>query len=126
MDTSWIQALANMASLLTITFFAKRLLLKDEEALLKRWPVVGLIASDSILAVGHVLIIGHAYSYENDRFINLCKLQGFVIHFGMQASFMWLNVMTLIMYNSLFTRYEISIHRTAVLCFALPFSYNSV
>lgn len=126
MDTTWIQAISNMISLLTITFFAKRLLLKDERQLTNRWPVVGLIISDSIMAVGHVLIIGHSYSYENGRFFNLCRLQGFFIHFGMQASFMWLNILTLIMYNTLYTRIEVSKTKTFILCFSLPFAYCSL
>jgi 7 transmembrane receptor (Secretin family) len=115
-----------MVSLLTITFFAKRLVLKDERELMKNWPVIGLISSDTIMAFAHILIIGNAYAFEDGSYVNLCKLQGFLVHFGMQASFMWLNVLTLIMYNTLYMGVEVSKKRTVVLCFALPFAYCSM
>lgn len=123
MDTRWIQGLSNGVSLITIIFFAKKMLIKPESEMKDNWPVIGLITSDTILAVANILIIGDAYAYENGRFFNLCRLQGFFIHVGMLASFMWLNIMTLIMYNRLYTRLEISQSRTVLVCYLLPFTY---
>lgn len=126
MDFRLVQALTNWLSLVTIVFFAKRLVLQDEAAIMKRWTVVGLIASDAVTAVSYVMIIGDAWSYDNSNFFNECKVQGFLIHFGQLSSFMWLNTMTLLMYNKLYTKIEIDRQRTAVFCFGIPFIYCSM
>ena len=123
MDFRFVQALTNLISLITIVLFAKRLVLKEEREIMKRWTVVGLIGSDAITAVAYVMIIGNAWAYDNDNFLNVCKLQGFLIHFGQLSSFMWLNTMTLFMYNKLYTQIEVSRRRTVALCFGLPFAY---
>jgi len=123
MDFRFIQALTNLISLITIVFFAKRLVLKEERVIMKRWTVVGLIGCDSITAVAYVMIIGDAYAYDNQNFLNECKLQGFLIHFGQLSSFMWLNTMTLLMYNKLYTQIDISKRKTVLFCFGIPFVY---
>lgn len=123
MDAKFVQAVSNMISLITITFFAKRLVLKEEKEIMKRWTVVGLIGSDAITAVSYVMIIGNAYAYDDDRFFNECKVQGFLIHFGQLSSFMWINTMTLMMYNKLYTKIDVSMRRTFGFCFGIPFVY---
>ena len=126
MDLRLVQALTNLLSLITIVLFAKRLVLQEEAIIMKRWTVVGLIASDAVTAVSYVMIIGDAWAYDNSNFFNECKVQGFLIHFGQLSSFMWLNTMTLFMYNKLYTKIEIDRQRTAVLCFGIPFVYCSM
>ena len=126
MDFRFVQALTNLISLITIVLFAKRLVLQEEYEIMKRWTVVGLIASDAVTAVAYVMIIGDAWSFDNSNYFNECKIQGFLIHFGQLSSFMWLNTMTLLMYNKLYLKVEIDRQRTVILCFGFPFAYCSM
>lgn len=126
MDFRFVQAVTNLISLGTIVWFAKRLVLQDEKEFLKRWTVVGLIASDAITAVAYVMIIGDAWAYSNENYFNECKTQAFLIHFGQLSSYMWLNTMVLLMYNKLYTQLEIDKAKAVRLCFGLPFAYCAV
>lgn len=124
MDLKWVQAGSNLISLLTITLFTKKMFLLPDHELSRRWTVIGLISADALMSIGHVLIIGDAYLYEEKvRFFTLCKFQAFLIHFGMISSFLWINVMVLMIYNKLTLHYEISKEKTTAFCFLVPFAY---
>ena len=122
-NLSWLQALTNMISLTTIVLYAKSILLKSDDEAGKKWSVLGLITADCIMHIGYILIIGDASVYDDDSNVNLCKFQGFLIHVGMLASFMWINCIVLIIHNSLTARMPISRRRTAAACFLLPLAY---
>ncbi len=123
MDFSAIQATTNLVSLVTIICFAKRLFLQHDEQFNKKWYVTGLIASDGLMALGHILIIGNAWSLEDESQVNLCKFQGFLIHYGMICSFMWINVIVLVIFNSLTAKVELSAPRTLLFCMGGPLLY---
>lgn len=123
MDFTVIQATTNLISLVTIICFAKRLFLQHEEEFNKKWYITGLIASDGLMAIGHILIIGNAWALENDSLLNLCKFQGFLIHYGMICSFMWINIIVLVIFNSLTAKVELSTERTVLFCMGGPLVY---
>ena len=123
LDLAWLQATTNMISLTTIACYAKAVLLQSDDEAAKKWPVLGLVASDCLMHVGYILVIGDASLYDSEGLLTLCKFQGFLIHFGMLASFMWINVIVLILHNSLTGRLPISRRRTAAVCFGLPLAY---
>lgn len=124
MDFRWVQATSNLISLATITIFTKKMLLMPEHEVARRWTVIGLISADAIMSIGHVLIIGDAYLYEEKaKFFTICKIQAFTIHFGMISSFLWINVMVLMIYNRLNLQVEISKVKTTAFCFLAPFIY---
>lgn len=123
MDFSAIQATTNLVSLVTIVCFAKRLFLQHEDQYGKKWYVTGLIFSDGLMAMGHVLIIGDAWAHDGASQLDLCKFQGFLIHYGMLCSFMWINVIVLVIFNSLTAKVELSPSRTVLLCMGGPLVY---
>lgn len=123
MELFFIQAFTNLVSLITITVFTKKLFLQHDTEFMKKWYITGLIFSDGILAIGRILIIGDAWKYDNESNWNPCKFQGFLIHWGMMSSFMWINVIVLIIYNSLNATLNISARKTFLLCMGAPFGY---
>lgn len=122
-DLSWIQALTNLLSIITIIMFTKQLLLKPEAEFRKKWLIAGLVFSDCTMHIGYILIIGNAEEYDNSSELNMCKFQAFMIHFGMLSSFMWINCIVFVIYNSLTTQLPVSGTRTFVLCTLGPFFY---
>jgi len=123
-DLTWIQGICNLISIITIIYFTKKIFLRTEEELKKKWMVIGLIASDALMSTGYILIIGNADKYDTPGVMfTPCKFQAFLIHFGMLGSFMWINCIVLVIYNSLYSRYDISPRRISLVCTVFPLSY---
>lgn len=123
MNLTIIQWITNLTSLVTICIFFKHIFMKTEEEISKKWLVVGLVISDTIVSLAYVMIIGDAEQYDNDTNLSWCKLQGFMIHFGLLSSFAWINIIVLVLYNGLTRKLDISVPRTMTLCFGAPFAY---
>ncbi len=122
-DLSWIQALTNLLSIITIIMFTKQLFLKSEDEFRRKWLIAGLVFSDCIMHIGYILIIGNAETYDDSSQLNMCKFQGFMIHFGMISSFMWINCIVFVIHNSLYKQLPVSGIRTVILCTVGPFLY---